>query len=186
MDLIPLLFAFNHDPKVNTKNRILNIIGPKGFRSFFVKMMDIFGQWVLPEDLEIKIKEVTREKIPLTDVNIMCSRTRHTDHSITFRYDDGKGNDIFYSGDTILCEELIESARGVKTLILECSAPDEMKSESHLTPTECGKIAAESKCEKLVLTHFYPEVLKTDILGTISRYYNGKIEMAYDGMVINV
>jgi hypothetical protein len=60
MDLIPLLFAFNHDPKVNTKNRILNIIGPKGFRSFFVKMMDIFGQWVLPEDLEIKIKEVTR------------------------------------------------------------------------------------------------------------------------------
>jgi ribonuclease BN (tRNA processing enzyme) len=116
----------------------------------------------------------------------MCSRTRHTDHSITFRYDDGKGNDIFYSGDTILCEELIESARGVKTLILECSAPDEMKSENHLTPTECGKIAAESKCEKLVLTHFYPEVLKTDILGTVSRYYNGKIEMAYDGMVINV
>ena len=186
MDLIPLLFAFKHDPKVQPLDRTLQIIGPKGFQSFFNRMMDIFGQWVLTEDLEIKIKEVTREKIPLTDVNIICNRTIHTDHSVTYRFDDGKGNDIFYSGDTILCEELIESARGVKTLILECSAPDEMKSENHLTPTECGKIAAESKCEILVLTHFYPEVLKTDILGTISRYYNGKIEMAYDGMVINV
>ena len=186
MDLIPLLFAFNHDPKVLTNGRTLNIIGPKGFRSFFEKMMDIFGQWVLPKDLEIKIKEVTREKIPLTDVNILCSRTRHTDHSITFRYDDGKGNDIFYSGDTTLCAELIESARDVKTLILECSTPDKMKSKKHLTPTECGKIAAETHCNKLVLTHFYPEVLKTDILGAVSKYYNGNIEMAYDGMVIDV
>jgi ribonuclease BN (tRNA processing enzyme) len=186
MDLIPLLFAFKNDPNVKTQGRPLQIIGPKGFQSFFDRMMDIFGQWVLPDDLEIKIKEVTREKIALTDVNIMCSRTIHTDHSVTFRFDDGAGNDIFYSGDTTLCEELIESARGVKTLILECSAPDEMKQENHLTPTECGKIAAETNSKKLVLTHFYPEVLKTDILGTVSKYYKGNIEMAYDGMVIDV
>ena len=186
MDLIPLLFAFKNDPNVKTQGRPLQIIGPKGFQSFFDRMMDIFGQWVLPDDLEIKIKEVTREKIALTDVNIMCSRTIHTDHSVTFRFDDGAGNDIFYSGDTTLCDELIESARGVKTLILECSAPDEMKQENHLTPTECGKIAAETNSKKLVLTHFYPEVLKTDILGTVSKYYKGNIEMAYDGMVIDV
>ena len=61
-----------------------------------------------------------------------------------------------------------------------------MKQENHLTPTECGKIAAETNSKKLVLTHFYPEVLKTDILGTVSKYYKGNIEMAYDGMVIDV
>ena len=185
MDLIPLLFAFKHDPKVQTLDRTLQIIGPKGFQSFFNRMMDIFGQWVLPEDMDIKIKEVTREKIALTDLNITCNRTIHTDHSITFRFDDGTGNDIFYSGDTTLCTELIESAHDAKILILECSAPDEMKQENHLTPSKCGKIACETKCKKLVLTHFYPEVLKTDILGTVSEYYNGKIEMAYDGMIIH-
>ena len=58
---------------------------------------------------------------------------------------DSNGKSIVYSGDTDYCPELIELADNCDLLILECSFPDDMKVEGHLTPSEAGKIAAETK-----------------------------------------
>ena len=74
----------------------------------------------------------------------------------------------------------------VDVLLLECSFPDTMKRNGHLTPSLCGEIAAETNCKKLVLTHFYPEVLKTDIISAVNTVYNGDVILAEDGLIIKI
>ena len=184
-DLVPLLFAFRHDPAIPTPGS-LRIIGPPTFKTHFDQLMEIYGEWVLPEKIELNFQEVFRDTVTLEDVEIIANHTEHTEQSVTYRIVDRGGRDLFYSGDTDLCDELIESARGVDLLLLECSRPDDKKAKGHLTPSECGKIAAEVGCEHLVLTHFYPDVLETDIIASVSKHYEGKVDLAYDGMQIEV
>lgn len=184
-DLVPLLFSFKHDSRV-TMPRSLKIIAPSGFRNYFDRLMDIYGEWVLPAGLKVEIEEVFRNTVRLKDVDIATRHTEHTEHSVTFRFSGRGGGDFFYSGDTDMCQELIDNARGADLLLLECSFPDEDRHKMHLTPTLCGKIASETGSRRLILTHFYPEVLETDIKSTVSKYFKGKIDLAYDGMEVEV
>lgn len=71
-------------------------------------------------------------------------------------------------------------------MLLECSFPDSLKRKGHLTPSECGRIAAETNCRRLVLTHFYPEILETDIISSVAKYYQGEVDLAYDGMELEI
>jgi ribonuclease BN (tRNA processing enzyme) len=65
-------------------------------------------------------------------------------------------------------------------LILECSMPDERKVSGHLTPSECGRIAAEAGCRHLVLTHFYPVVRNGAIRARVRRAFAGRLTLARD------
>jgi ribonuclease BN (tRNA processing enzyme) len=66
------------------------------------------------------------------------------------------GRTLAISGDTDYCRNLVELASEVDLLVLECSFPDEKKVEGHLIPSLVGRIGLESRCKKLLLTHFYP------------------------------
>ncbi|MFQ6676416.1 MAG: MBL fold metallo-hydrolase [Fidelibacterota bacterium] len=185
MDLIPLLFALKHDPEVK-RPRELRIVGPPGFQSFFDRVMEVYGVWVRSDHIAVNITEVFRETVSLEGLEIISSHTEHTPESVVYRFREQGGGDLFYSGDTDVCDELIESARNVDVLVLECSLPDDRKLPGHLTPSDCGRIAAETGCGRLVLTHFYPQVLKTDIVASVSRTYAGPVELAYDGMEVEI
>jgi len=183
LDLVPLLFALKYNPEIQLPGK-LTIIAPFEFQTYFNRLMDIFGHWVIPEDLEIVIHEVLKDRITLSDVQILSGPTEHTDQSVTYRFSSGSGRDLFYSGDTDICKDLISNAKDVSVLLLECSFPDNLKRKGHLTPSECGKIAAETRSEHLLLTHFYPEVLNTDILSSVKQHFQGKVDLAYDGMEV--
>ena len=183
-DLIPLLFSYRHDFTVEMP-RTLRIIAPRGFHSYYDKLMEIYEQWVLPEGLKVTIQEVFRDTVKLGNLTIECNHTEHLDHSVTYRFKTG-GSELLYSGDTDYCQELIESARDVDVLLLECALPDSMEIEGHMTPSKCGRLAAAANCKRLILTHFYPPVLDTNILSTVSKFYNGPVELAYDGMEVEV
>ncbi len=184
-DLIPLLFAWKHDPLVE-KPRTLKIICPKGFTAYFNKLMDIYGEWVMDENVFINLQEVEREEVAIGNLTVTCGRTEHTDHSVTYRFSEKGGGSLFYSGDTDLCDELIDSGKNAHTVLLECSFPDEMKKEGHLTPSECGKIASDMECNRLLLTHFSPELVNSDIITTVQETFKGETILAVDGMKINI
>ena len=183
-DLVPLLFAWKHDSLVETP-RSLKIICPKGFTDYFNALMDIYGDWVLGDHVSIDIMEVEREKFALGNLSITSAKTEHTAHSLTYRFEEEQ-NSLFYSGDTDKCDELVESGKGAHTVILECSFPDGQKRDGHLTPTECGEIAKTMACQRLLLTHFYPEILDTDIKSSVSNEFNGEILLAVDGMELEI
>ncbi|MFQ6608519.1 MAG: MBL fold metallo-hydrolase [Fidelibacterota bacterium] len=183
MDLIPFLFALKHDPRV-VNGKLLQIVAPVGFISYFDRLMDIYGEWTLSEDVKLNIEELTKGTAEIGDISFTCDHTEHTQHSITYRFMDSNGKEIFYSGDTDYCKILIDSAKGVDVLILECSFPDQEKKSGHLTPVECGQIAYETQCGRLVLTHLYPDVLNEDIISSIRKSYDGRVDIAFDGMEI--
>ncbi len=93
---------------------------------------------------------------------------------------------LTFSGDTDYCREIVELARGTDLLILECAHPDDRKVEGHLSPTWCGRIAAEAEARALVLTHFYPACEGEDLIGPCAKEYPGSITIAEDLMTISV
>ena len=57
---------------------------------------------------------------------------------------------------------------------------DGRKVSGHLTPSECGRIAAAAGCDHLVLTHFYPVFKGYDIRRRVRRFYRGPLTLAKD------
>ena len=80
----------------------------------------------------------------------------------------------------------MELARGADLLILECSFPDEEAIAGHLTPSEAGDIATRAGAKKLLLTHFYPEILTTDIEAQCRKTYQGDLVLASDLLSLSV
>jgi ribonuclease BN (tRNA processing enzyme) len=71
-------------------------------------------------------------------------------------------------------------------LVLECSFPDERKVPGHLTPSLAGRIANETRCRRLLLTHLYPECDQVDVLSQCRRTYSGDVLIAEDLLRISV
>lgn len=106
----------------------------------------------------------------------------HMIPTIGYRLEFSSGKVLVYSGDTDYCENIVELAKGADVLILECSFPDDLRVEGHLVPSLCAKIAKESGCKVLALSHFYPQWEGRDILRECRSFYNGNIILAEDLM----
>ncbi len=87
---------------------------------------------------------------------------------------------------TDYCESIVDLARDVDVLLLECSYPEHIKVDGHLNSTLAGRIARKSNCRKLILTHFYPICDDYDILGQCKEEFNGEIVLAEDLMTIEI
>ncbi len=187
-DLIHFIFATRHPPILN-KRKPFTIIGPKGLNRFLTLLRRLYGSWLdLPAGL-MEIEELNtgeKDKKEFDKFRIISAPINHTPDSIGLRIEDNLGRSIVYSGDTGYCEELIALARGADLLILESSFPDGQGIEGHLTPSQAGDIATRSEVKKLVLTHFYPECLKTDIEKQCRKTYHGELILAADLMSLSV
>lgn len=187
-DLIHLIFATRHPP-VLEKREPFTMIGPKGFSSFVEGLKTPYGKWLdLPSGL-MEIEELhtdERDRREFNGFTLVSAPLRHTSQSIGFRIEGDSGKILVYSGDTGYCEELVDLARGADLLILESSFPDGQGVEGHLTPSQAGEIATLAKAKRLVLTHFYPECLRSDIEGQCRKTYQGELILATDLMRLQV
>jgi ribonuclease BN (tRNA processing enzyme) len=187
-DLIHLIFATRHPP-VLKKRKPFIVIGPKGFTGFLEGLKRPYGRWLdLPAGL-MEIEELhtdTRDKRRFKGFSLFSAPLRHTAQSIGFRIEDNSGNSVVYSGDTGYCEEIVDLAKDADLLILESSFPDGHGMEGHLTPSQAGEIATRAGAARLVLTHFYPECLRSDIEGQCRKTYQGELILATDLMQISV
>jgi ribonuclease BN (tRNA processing enzyme) len=187
-DLIHFFFATRYPPILD-KRKPFTIIAPEGFNRFLKLLKKPYGTWLdLPaglmkiEELETAAKE-TRE---FDRFKIYSAPVNHTPQSIGFRIEDNSGSTIVYSADTGYCEEIVDLAKGADLLILESSFPDGEGMAGHLTPSEAGNIATRSGTKRLLLTHFYPECLSTDIEAQCRKTYQGDLLLAADLMSLSV
>jgi len=80
----------------------------------------------------------------------------------------------------------VELAQGADLLILESSFPDEDPCEGHLTPSLAGRMAALAGVKRLVLIHFYPECLRTDVSAQCRKTYQGELILGEDLLLLRV
>jgi len=187
-DLIHFFFATRYPPTLSTR-KPFTIIAPRGFNRFLALLRKPYGTWLdLPDGL-MKIQELNtgeNDKKKFDRFKIISTPLNHTPDSIGLRIEDNSGRIIVYSGDTGYCNEIVDLARGADLLILESSFPDGQGIEGHLTPSQAGDIATRSGAKKLLLTHFYPECLKSDIETQCRKTYQGELILATDLMSLSV
>jgi ribonuclease BN (tRNA processing enzyme) len=183
-DLVPILFACKY-ADLPRQNDLLCIGGP-GFTRYFAKLKKIHGSWIDPQSYHLTIKEISKKPIFFRDLKILSKPMTHLPGSVGYRIEFKDGRSMAISGDTDYCQNIIDLAFEVDLLVLECSFPDGKKVEGHLTPSLAGRIASESHCKKLLLTHLYPVCDQFDILKQCSEVYQGEIIVGEDLMRIKI
>ena len=182
-DLAELIFANAYfDPP---RNRELHIYGPKGIKSFLIKLIALYP--VLSKvGYPIKAHELVEAKTVIDDMVIESRPLTHQQNAcLGYRIEYG-GKSLIYSGDTDYCESLIELARKGDVLVVECSFPDGYKVEGHLTPGEIGEIATQAEVKKVILTHLYPLCDQFDVVSQVKKKFSGEIIKAEDLMGMDV
>jgi ribonuclease BN (tRNA processing enzyme) len=187
-DLVHFLFATRHPP-ILAKREPFRITGPRGFKDFHKGLESVYGKWLnIPKDImEIRELAATRkDSIEYETFDITSQPVKHSNPSIAYRLEHPSGKNLVYSGDTGFCPEIIDLAKGSDLLILECALPGNKEVEGHLTPSLAGKIATQAGVRRLLLTHFYPEVLETDIALECRKTFNGELILGRDLLHVRI
>jgi ribonuclease BN (tRNA processing enzyme) len=187
-DLVHFLFA-TRNPSILSKREPFTLVGPSGFTAFLEGFASAYGDWLRIPDHIMKIQELdTRheERRTYDGFSVLSRPITHTTHSLAYRVTSSSGRSFVYTGDTGFAPELADFARGCDLLITEASFPEGREMEGHLTPSLAGRIAALAGVPKLVLLHFYPEVLSTDIVSQCRKTFEGELVLGRDRLHLTV
>ncbi len=183
-DLVAILFASKYGDLPREKD--LLCAGGAGFKSYFEKLKSLYGSWVEPKSYQLTIKELSIDPLLYRGIKVLSKPMAHLPNSVGYRIEFEDGKSVAVSGDTDYCQNIIDLGFEVDFLILECSFPDAKKVEGHLTPSLAGRIAIESRCKRLLLTHLYPICDQFDIVNQCRQVYQGEIIVGEDLMKIQI
>lgn len=180
-ELPSLIFALQYGA-ATPRSRPLLLWGPVGFERLMRDLGTALGAWVIrPPDFEVRVREVSPgTPTTLGSLTAEACSTPHTDESIAWSVKDDEAR-LVYTGDTGPSEALAEWARGCDLLLAECSLPQSMALDFHLTPRGAGELAQRARARRLVLTHLYPPVEHPDSATIAAGYYDGAVTTARDG-----
>ena len=183
-ELASFLFALKY-PAPACQKQPLTIIAGRGFKSFYDRLQGVYGSWiVLPRDLFeiVELDSAKPDTVSFSSFSLTSMPVVHRPESLAFRVTDVQGKSVVYSGDTDMCDSLVDIATDADVMICESATPDGQKVDGHLTPSLAGKIARAAKVKRLVLTHFYPTCDTVDVEKQCRSTYNGSIVLARDLM----
>ncbi len=187
-DLVHLFFATTN-PTILGRRRPFVVAGPVGLAEFIRRLKTAYPDWISVPPEIMEIQELDLQKgVPrdYSNFRILTRSTDHTPESLAYRAESRRGKSLVYSGDTAFCEAVVELATGSDLLILESSFPDGEEVEGHLTPSQAGHLATLAGVSRLVLTHFYPECLRTDIAAQCRKTYKGELILGSDLLQIRI
>jgi ribonuclease BN (tRNA processing enzyme) len=180
-DLATLLLAWRYGA-IPWRTRPVVLIGPPGMGDLLVRVDAMAGGSLGVLEYPIEVLELADgEAITLPgDVRLTARKVPHTPESVAYSIE-RSGRRIVYTGDTGRDPGLGSWAAGCDLLLTECSLPDSMRMDTHLTPEGCAELAEAAGPRALVLTHFYPPVEQVDVRAIVSQRYPGPVTLAVDG-----
>jgi ribonuclease BN (tRNA processing enzyme) len=185
-DFTTLAFAWKYGD-LPGRSEPLTLIGPVGLSALLEKFIETFGDWLREPGFPLVVREVAPgESVDLGDgATLRATKVPHTEESLAYAIERG-GRRLVYTGDTGFDPMFGEWARGADVLLCECSLPTAMAIPTHLTPEQCGALAAAALPKQLVLTHFYPPVERVDIRALVAEHYAGPVTLAVDGLMLDI
>lgn len=185
-EIAPLIFAMRHGLAL-PRTAPLQVWGPRGSERLFANLATAFGEWVTEPGFVVAVNELDpADEARLGELRLSVRATPHTEESLALRIVSGRAT-LGYTGDTGPDEGLSEFFAGVRVLLAECSLPDDLVAENHLSPGSLGRMAAAAGVERLVVTHVYPQLAGEDVPALIRRAgYAGTVIMAHDGMEVEI
>ena len=185
-DFATLVFAWKYGDRPG-RSAPLTVIGPDGTLALLERLADAVGDWLRDPGFEMAVIEIAAgASMDLGDgVTLSTTKVPHTAESVAYSIARG-GRRLVYTGDTGYDPMFGEWARHADVLLCECSLPAELAIPEHLTPEQCGALAAAALPKHLVLTHFYPPVERTDVRAAVAVHYPGAVSLACDGSVFEI
>lgn len=188
LDLAHFLFA-SKNPSVLERRRPFVLSGPTGLQEFLRAFEAPYGSWLTLPPRLMAVEEFETRGPFERDYGLFRVRSlpvQHTPNSLAYRFEAENGKSVVISGDTGFCEEMVDLAMDADLLILECAFPEGEGMEGHLTPSEAGRIATLARVPRLVLTHFYPQILMRGMAQDCRRTYHRELILAEDLLRIRV
>lgn len=185
-DLTGLLTALRLGPEP-PRTAPLTLFGPPGLERFLTDLGAATGTKMLDPGFPVQVVELA-PGAALEDTTagfrITAAPTPHTDESVAFRWE-GPAGVVGYTGDTGPSEEVAVFLNGCDVLIAECTQTDPPAMDIHLSPGGLAALAASAEPGLLVVTHAYPPLTPEQAArGVADAGYPGRVEAAYDGLVI--
>jgi ribonuclease BN (tRNA processing enzyme) len=182
LDLFALAFA-RHNPSLASVPEI-ELVGPRGLCARLEGAPAVLGHWAaMPKAVLHEVEP--GERLERDGLAWRCAANGHTPEAVSWRVEPvGGGWSLVYTGDTGPDPRVAELARGVDTLLSECSFPEEQAVPNHLTPRGAAELARAAGARRLVLTHFYPTLEPEAARAQAARIFGGPIELARDGLVL--
>jgi ribonuclease BN (tRNA processing enzyme) len=181
-----LIFALRHALEM-PRRAPLGVWGPAGTARLFAAWAEALGSWLVEPGFDMAIHELLPgDSAGIDGLEVQAKKTPHTDESLALRFEGG-GSALGYTGDTGPSEGLGEFFRGVDLLLAECSLPDDLVADFHLSPTRLARLATEAAVRRLAVTHVYPQLRRLDVPGLIRRAgYSGEIIVVSDGSELQI
>jgi ribonuclease BN (tRNA processing enzyme) len=185
-DFATLVFAWKYADRPG-RTAPLEVIGPVGTAALLGRLADAYGDWLREPGFALTIHEIMPgATLDLGDgVRLGATKVPHTDESVAYSISRGARR-VVYTGDTGYDPMLAEWARGADVLVCECSLPRELAIPEHMTPEECGVLAAAALPKHLVLTHLYPPVERIDVRAVVAAHFAGFVSIAHDGATYEI
>jgi ribonuclease BN (tRNA processing enzyme) len=185
-DFATLVFASKYGI-LPARSAPLVLVGPVGITGLLERLTAAFGDWLRDPGFPLEVREIAPgESIMLDEgTTLRAAKVPHTEESVAYSIERG-GRRVVYTGDTGYDPMVAEWAHGADVLLCECSLPTDMAIPSHLTPEQCGALAAAALPKHHVLTHFYPPVERVDIRALVGAHYAGPVTLADDGSTFEI
>jgi len=192
-DMAPWLFSYKYclgpdSAAHGAPRRDPLIVGPEGLRRIYNGLLDVYGGMMLSDDYNIRVEEVGRTEWEWPGgMAFRAIPMLHFIPTVGYLFKKPNGPSLAYSGDTGFCGELVELASMADALLVECSLPDRLRMDGHMSPSDVARVGMESGVKKMILTHFYPAMEPKEAVETIrSAGYSGEIIAGEDGMAVRI
>jgi ribonuclease BN (tRNA processing enzyme) len=180
-DLPVHLFALSN-PVQPARSTDLQIWGPAGTAQHVRGLRELYGRWVEPQQVQVTVSELADGEVANAGTICLAAyAVDHTESSLAYRLEHGRRS-VCFSGDSAPCPGLDRAAAGADLFICECAATDGDPVAGHMRPADVGRTAARAGCGRVVLTHIYPHVEQTDPAARVRELYSGPVELAEDGL----
>ena len=186
-DLPALLFALEHGVGAG-RGEPLTLIGPSGFGTLLERLAAVFGDHVVDPGFPVEVVEMDPARgyvDPHGAFRLACGPTPHTAESLAYRVE-GDWGSLGYTGDTGPSEEVAAFLAGCDALIAECTLPDGMAIDTHLSPESLATLAGRAHPGLLVVVHVTPYHTPAEAVRAIAARYDGRVVAAVDGLRVRI
>ncbi|MFQ5669364.1 MAG: MBL fold metallo-hydrolase [Acidobacteriota bacterium] len=168
------------------RQRPLVVAGSAPLLRIFRQSSEPFGAWLRPREYPFSLHDLDARPLEGDGFRLTGYPVAHIASSRAFRIRDATGVVLAYSGDTDVCDGVLEAGEDADLLVIEASFPEGAKRPGHLVPSEAGRLGRQARARRLLLTHFYPECDSRDPLPAARSTFDRPVWSAEDGMVVDV
>lgn len=184
VDLIGLHHAVRaHGPAATG----IPLYSPPGVAELLAELTSREAPYVFEESFELQTVQAG-DSFTVKDVRFRLYESVHPPPTLSMRLE-SDGRVLTYSADSAGGPKLVEAARGADLFLCEATwqgEPLDHPAGIHLTAEGAGTVATEAGVDRLLLTHVAGHLDRQVSLEEARRTWDGPLDVAVDGMTVEV